>query len=102
MRITKIMNAQASARPKPNLGRSACTGSAAWGVASWEAGGAGGAVSVAMSPSSGQVGLAGPGESILRECDDRQDHEQGHRHGRGVAELEAAERDVVDVVLEHP
>ena len=55
-----------------------------------------------MSPSSVQVGRVGPGDPVLDERDDHEDEQQRHRHRGGVAELEAGERGLVDVVLQHP
>src|SRR4030095_12155522 len=93
------MKVQASARPMPKCRRS--------GGDSVRAGTATGAtvagvVVVVIVFSSGQVGRLGPGEPVLDERDDHEDGQQRYRHGRRAAEVEAAEGDAVDVVLEPP
>src|SRR5690242_11102216 len=97
MSMTAIMNAQARARPTLNWRvdfsgprTAGCAGSAT----------VGGVVTVAMSPPLVQVGRAGPGDPVLDGGDDHEHDEQRHRHRRGVAELEPAEGDVVDVELQ--
>ncbi len=94
------MKTQASARPM--LNRFGSGGSSEGSTASTPIVAIGGVVVMAMSPSSGQVRRVGSGEPVLDEGDDHQDEQQRDRHRGGITELESPERDVVDVVLEHP
>src|SRR4051794_82345 len=98
--MTRIMKIQASSRP--TLKRALSGFSRGTGVVGSSVVAIGGVVTVAISASSGQVRRLGPGEPVLSEGDDHQDEQQADRHGGGVTELEPSERDVVDVVLQHP
>src|SRR3954447_17971351 len=91
--MTSTMKAQAMLRPQPGrLPRTGLSGVAMRSLV---------AVRVMTFSLSVQVGGAGAGEPVLGEGDRYQDDEKRHGQRRGVAELEAAERHVVDVVLEH-
>src|SRR3954469_5945014 len=91
--MTSTMKTQAMLRPQPGrLRRTGLTGVAVRSLV---------AVMVMTRFLSVQVRGAGAGEPVLGEGDRHQDDQEGHGQRRGVAELEATERLVVDVVLEH-